>query len=207
MSTLRVGAINSVNGNNALTVAADGVITPSKPIIANLYMSTAFHDFTEQAWHRCRFDSSDIDTYGSVANTTDQQFDIPVAGYYEVYCQINFGTTGGGTNIRDTAMIITRTPSGGSEEVISSVHHRHYDAGSGEQDTSDVSETTHTIVNCAVGDTIIFRHTVNTDDAQAYDTYAFIGEDENSHIRYPMSAAVADNIAGRATHAWIKRVT
>lgn len=203
MSTLRVGAIDSVNGNNAFTVAANGVITPAKPIIANLYMSTAFHDFTEQAWHRCRFDSSDIDTYSNVANTTDQRFDIPVAGYYEVYCQINFGTTGGSHNIRDTAMIITRTPSGGSEEVISSVHNRHY---AGAEDTSDVTEITHTIVNCAVGDQIIFRHTANTDDSQAYDTYAFIGEDENDHIRYPMSASVANNIAKRATHAWIKRI-
>ena len=200
MSTLRVGAINSVNGNNALTVAADGVITSAKPIIANLYMSTAFHDFTEQSWHRCRFDSSDIDTYGSVANTTNQRFDIQVAGYYEVYCQIHFGTTGGSHNIRDTAMIITRTPSGGSEEVISSVHHRHYN---GSADTSDCMEISHTIVNCAVGDQIIFRHTANTDDSQAYDTYALIGEDENSHVRYPPSGT---NIAGRATHAWIKRV-
>ena len=206
MSTLRVGAIQTATGQNALTLANNGVITPAKPIIANLYMSTAFHDFTEQSWHRCRFDSSDIDTYGNVANTTSHRFDIPVAGYYEVYCQIYFGATGTEANVRDTAMIITRTPSGGSEEVISSVHHRHYNAGSGEQDTSDVSETTHTIVNCAVGDQIIFRHNCNTDNSQAYDTYAFIGEDENSHIRYPASASVANNIAGRATHAWIKRI-
>ena len=203
MSTLRVGAIQTATGQNALTLANNGVITPAKPIIANLYMSTAFHDFTEQAWHRCRFDSSDIDTYSNVANTTNQRFDIPVAGYYEVYYQVYIAVTGVSHNLRDTAAIITRTPSGGSEEVISSSHHRHYN---GSNDTSDAMEYNHTIVQCAVGDQIIFRHTANTDDSAPYDTYAFLGEDENSHVRYPMNAGVSDNIAGRATHAWIKRI-
>ena len=200
MSTLRVGAIQTATGQNALTLADNGVITPAKPIIANLYMSTAFHDFTEQAWHRCRFDSSDIDTYGNVANITNQRFDIPVAGYYEVYCQIYIGVTALGNNLRDTASIITRTPSGGSEEVISSSHTRHYN---GVDDSSDAMESNHTIVNCAVGDQIIFRHNANTDDSSPYDTYAFLGEDDNGHVRYPLSGT---NIAGRATHAWIKRV-
>lgn len=197
MSTLRVGAIDSINGNNAITIDASGIITPAKPIIATMHMASAFNNFTEQSWHRTRWDSSDIDTYGNVANTTDQRFDIPVAGYYEIYAQVYMGITGEGASLRDSAILISQTPSGGSETVVASSHNRHHNDAT---DTSDAVETTHCIIQCAVNDQIIIRHYANTDTGTAFDVYAKIAEEENDHM-YFSSAAVP-----KATHCWLKRV-
>ena len=197
MSTIRVGAIDSVNGNNAITVDASGIITPAKPIIATMHMASASNNFTEQSWHKTTWDSSDIDTYGNVANITDQRFDIPVAGYYEIYAQVHIGATGEAGSLRDSAILISQTPSGGSETVVSSAHTRWYD---GTQDGSDHTEKTHCIIQCAVNDQIIIRHYANTDTGTAFDVYAKVAEEDDSHL-YFSSAAVP-----KATHCWLKRV-
>ena len=196
-SILKYNKAQHTNGTDAMTISSAGIITPSKPIIATMHMASAFNNFTEQSWHRTRWDSSDIDTYGNVANTTNQRFDIPVAGYYEIYAQVYMGVTGEGDVLRDSAILISQTPSGGSETVVSSSHHRHYSGG---DDTSDATERTHCIIQCAVNDQIIIRHYGNTDTGTAFDVYGKVAEEENSHM-YFASAAVP-----KATHCWLRRV-
>lgn len=196
-SVLGVRNIQHTNGTDAMTISTAGVITPSVPIIATMHMASAFNNFTEQAWHRTRWDSSDIDTYGNVANTTNQRFDIPVAGYYEIYAQVFMGVSGESGSLRDSAILISQTPSGGSETVVASSHHRHYN---GAEDTSDAVEATHCIIQCAVGDQIIIRHYANTDTSTAFDVYAKLGEEDDNHLYYS-SAAVP-----KATHCWLRRV-
>ena len=197
-SILKYNKAQHTNGTDAMTISSAGIITPSKPVIATMNLSTATHNHTEQSWNLNSWDNSNIDTYGSVANLTDDRFDIPVAGYYEIYYQAHLGVTGEGGSMRDSAILISQTPSGGSETVVSSIHHRHYDAGA--HDTSDVTEVTHCIIQCAASDQIKFRHYVNTGTATAYDVYAKIAEDENGHLDYA-SAAVP-----KATHCWLRRV-
>lgn len=197
-SILKYNKAQHTNGTDAMTISSAGIITPSKPVIATMNMSTATHDHTEQSWHLNSWDNSDIDTYGSVANLQNNRFDIPVAGYYEVYYQACLGVTGEGGSMRDSGIIISQTPSGGSETVVSSTHHRHYD-GAG-QDTSDLMEITHCIIQCAAADQIKFRHYVNTDTGTAYDVYAKVAEDENTHMYYASTANA------KATHCWLRRV-
>ena len=197
-SILKYNKAQHTNGTDAMTISSAGVITPSKPIIATMNMSAATHDHTEQAWTLNSWDNSDIDTYGSVANLTNNRFDIPVAGYYEVYYQAYFGVIGESGSIRDSAILISQTPSGGSETVVSSSHDRHY--GSAAQDIDDAMNTTHCIIQCAASDQIKFRHYVNTDTGTPYDVYAKVAEDENSHMYY---ASAAPN---KATHCWLRRV-
>lgn len=196
-SILKYNKAQHTNGTDAMTISSAGIITPSKPIIATMHMASAFNNFTEQSWHRTRWDSSDIDTYGNVANTTNQRFDIPVAGYYEIYAQVYIGVTGEGDSLRDSAILISQTPSGGSETVVSSTHTRHYN---GATDSSDATERTHCIIQCAVNDQIIIRHYANTDTGTAFDVYGKVGEEENSHM-YFASVAVP-----KATHCWLRRV-
>lgn len=196
-SILKYNKAQHTNGTDAMTISSAGIITPSKPIIATMNMTTATHDHTEQQWNLNTWDNSDIDTYGSVASTTNNRFDIPVAGYYEIYYQANLGVTGESGSMRDSGILISQTPSGGSETVVSSAHNRHYN---GVEDTSDVTEITHCIIQCAVSDQIKFRHNVNSDTGTAYDVYAKIAEDENTHMYYS-SAAVP-----KATHCWLRRV-
>ena len=107
------------------------------------------------------------------------------------------GVTGEGDVLRDSAILISQTPSGGSETVVSSSHHRHYSGG---DDTSDATERTHCIIQCAVNDQIIIRHYANTDTGTAFDVYGKVGEEENSHM-YFASVAVP-----KATHCWLRRV-
>lgn len=197
LSKVYVNNIHNKAGTQAMSIDGSGIITPSKPIIATMHMASAFNNFTEQSWHRTRWDSSDIDTYGSVANTTDQRFDIPVAGYYEIYAQVFIGVSGEAGSLRDSAILISQTPSGGSETVVSSSHHRHYN---GSTDTSDALETTHCIIQCAVDDQIIIRHYANTDTGTAFDVYGKLGEEDDNHL-YFSSAAVP-----KATHCWLRRV-
>lgn len=196
-SILKYNKAQHTNGTDAMTISSAGIITPSKPIIATMHMASAFNNFTEQSWHRTRWDSSDIDTYGNVANVTNQRFDIPVAGYYEIYAQVHMGVTGESGSIRDSAILISQTPSGGSETVVSSTNHRHYN---GAEDTSDVTEVTHCIIQCAVDDQIIIRHYANTDTGTAFDVYGKVAEEENTHM-YFASAAIP-----KATHCWLRRV-
>ena len=197
-SILKYNKAQHTNGTDAMTISSGGIITPSKPIIATMNLSTATHDHTEQTWHLINWDNSNIDTYGSVANLTNDRFDIPVAGYYEIYFQAHMGVTGESGSLRDSAILISQTPSGGSETVVSSSHHRPIDAGS--HDTNDATEVTHCIIQCAASDQIKFRHYLNTGTSTAYDVYAKIGEDENTHMYYA-SAAVP-----MATHCWLRRV-
>ena len=196
-SILKYNKAQHTNGTDAMTISSAGIITPSKPIIATMNLSTATHNHTEQAWHLVNWDNSDIDTYGSVANLSSNRFDIPVAGYYEIYYQAHLGVTGEGGSLRDSAILISQTPSGGSETVVSSIHHRHHN---GVEDTSDVTEVTHCIIQCAASDQIKFRHYVNTDTGTAYDLYAKVSEDENTHMYYSSAAPI------KATHCWLRRV-
>ncbi len=196
-SILKYNKAQHTNGTDAMTISTAGIITPSKPIIATMNMSTATHNHTEQAWHLNSWDNSDIDTYGNVANLANNRFDIQVAGYYEIYYQALLGVTGQSGSIRDTAILISQTPSGGTETIVSSVHDRHYN---GSTDTSDVTETTHCIIQCAVADQIKFRHYVNTDTGTAYDVYAKVSEDENTHMYY------TNYPPPKATHCWLRRV-
>lgn len=196
-SILKYNKAQHTNGTDAMTISSAGIITPSKPIIATMHMASAFNNFAEQNWHRTRWDSSDIDTYGNVANTTDQRFDIPVAGYYEIYAQVLMGVTGESGSLRDSAILISQTPSGGSETVVSTAHTRWYN---GSSDGSDHTEKTHCIIQCAVDDRIIIRHYANTDTGTAFDVYGKVGEEDDSHMYY-QSAAVP-----KATHCWLRRV-
>ena len=196
-SILKYNKAQHTNGTDAMTISSAGIITPSKPIIATMNMSEATHDHTEQTWNRNTWDNSDIDTYGSVANTTNNRFDIPVAGYYEIYYQAYIGVIGESGSLRDSGILISQTPSGGSETIVSSSHTRHYNSST---DTDDATETTHCIIQCAVSDQIKFRHYANTDTGTAYDVYAKVGEDENSHMHYSSAAP------NKATHCWLRRI-
>lgn len=196
-SILKYNKAQHTNGTDAMTISAAGIITPSVPIIATMNMTTATHDHAEQTWHLNTWDNSNIDTYGNVANTTNNRFDIPVAGYYEIYYQAHIGVTGESSSLRDSGILISQTPSGGSETVVSSSHNRFYGNAT---DGDDSTEVTHCIIQCAVNDQIIFRHTANTDTSTAYDVYAKLGEDDNSHMYY------AGAPTPMATHCWLRRV-
>jgi hypothetical protein len=196
-SILGVETLQHTNGTTALTVSSTGIVTKSKPIIATMHMASAFNNFTEQSWHRTRWDTSDIDTYGNVANVSNQRFDIPVAGYYEIYAQVHMGVTGQGAVVRDTAILISQTPSGGSETVVSSAHTRHHNDST---DSSDATEITHCVIQCAVGDQIIIRHYLNSDTGEPFDVYAKIAEEENAHMYF------AGHPVPKATHCWLKKI-
>lgn len=111
MSTLRVGAIDSVNGNNALTVAANGELTipqnasfaTGKGIAQNYYESTTLPsngvwDLAVgqiPSWHTeivLAFDQLSTDTNGAVSYRVYDGSNIETTGYKYVSYYFNAGT-------------------------------------------------------------------------------------------------------------------
>ena len=192
------------DGVTGVSVDSNEVVSLDKSVIAKMSMSTATHDHAEQTLHRHTFDTVDLDSYASVANvakTTGVQsgsgFLIPYAGFYKIYYQAHMGTTGGDANMRDTGIVISRFRSS-TETVIGSQHNRHYD---GSSDDSDVTICMTVIDDCQAGDEIVFHHYVNTDNNQAYDVYASLGEDDNSHMGFNSVPTP------KASYCWIQRIT
>ena len=75
MSTLRVGSIDSVNGNNAMTIDANGIINP-KGCAFYMWQNTAqsISDVTETL---IQFQAELFDTHGSVVNLAQNRVDFP----------------------------------------------------------------------------------------------------------------------------------
>lgn len=111
MSTLRVGAIDSVNGNNALTVAANGELTipqnasfaTGKGIAQNYYESTTLPsngvwDLAVgqiPSWHTeivLAFDQLSTDTNSAVSYRVYDGSNIETTGYKYVSYYFNAGT-------------------------------------------------------------------------------------------------------------------
>ena len=111
MSNLRVGAIDSVNGNNALTVAANGELTipqnasfaTGKGIAQNYYESTTLPsngvwDLAVgqiPSWHTeivLAFDQLSTDTNGAVSYRVYDGSNIETTGYKYVSYYFNAGT-------------------------------------------------------------------------------------------------------------------
>ena len=111
MSTLRVGAIDSVNGNNALTVAANGELTipqnasfaTGKGIAQNYYESTTLPsngvwDLAVgqiPSWHTeivLAFDQLSADTNSAVSYRVYDGSNIETTGYKYVSYYFNAGT-------------------------------------------------------------------------------------------------------------------
>lgn len=194
----------SNDGVTGLSIDSSEVLSLDKSVIAKMSMSTATHDHTEQQWNRHTFDTVDFDSYSSIANvakTTGVQsgsgFLIPYAGYYKIYYQVHMGVTGEDGTLRDAAALISRYRSS-TETVLGSSFGRHTDAN---EDIGDLTFTITVIDDCQAGDEIIFSHFSNSMTGTAYDVYAKVAEDDNSHAYYN-SAAVP-----KASYCWIQRIT
>lgn len=199
------------NGDSVYDLAETATNITLNSGIATMHITSAINDNQDNRWQLHNWAASDIDTFGNVANTTDNRFDIPTNGYYEIYYQVYVGVTGEQDSLRDFCIVISRT-SGGVESVISSTHNRFFEnAASGtanDNDTSDHHSTTHAIVQCSAGDQIKMYYYANTDTGTAYDVYAKIGEEDNTHIYEHISSAssISSVAIPKATHCWLKKI-
>lgn len=84
MSTLRVGQIQSVNGNNATTVDSNGYSFLKLPHF--LMKSTSVQSFASSQYQRVEFQSSVADTHSFVDLTNNRiNFTSTTAGVYQIH--------------------------------------------------------------------------------------------------------------------------
>ena len=205
-SILKVDRIEARSGGN-ITLTSPLVLESGTTIssgIATMHATSADNDKAEGFWYLNSWDASDIDTFSNVANTSNDRFDIPIDGYYEIFYQVYIGVTNQGNSLRDAAIIISQT-TGGVESSVSSTHHRFYD---GSSDTSDHTMSTHAVIQCSTGDQIKMYYYANTDTGTAFDVYAKIAEEENSHLytNLDQSSSMSAAAIPKVTHCWLKKI-
>jgi hypothetical protein len=197
-SKLGVQNIAHTNGTNAMTVASDGVVTASQPVLAKLAMTSDQNNLTEESYNKVKLDVAVIDTKSGFNNSNDT-YVIPISGFYRIYFQAHIGVIGGSGSTRDSAVCITRTRSS-TETQLAFTHHRHHN---GSTDTTDVTENVYTIDQCEVGDIITFYTFLNS-DGTAYDVYADVDASTEVH----MNSGLPGNGNGEdtSTYAIIERM-
>ena len=184
------------NATNAMTVDASGYLTASQPVLAKLAMTSNQENLTEETYNKLKLDSAVIDTKSGFNNGNDN-YVIPVAGYYRIYAQAHIGVIGEAGSLRDSALVITRTRSS-TETQIAFSHHRHVDAGS--EDVDDVMEQIYIIDQCQANDIITVYTYGNTDTDTAYDVFADVdGGNDLSH----MNTGLPGNGGGEDTITYV----
>ena len=206
-SILRVDKIQANTGSN-ITLTSPLVLESGTTIssgIATMHATSADNDKAEGYWYLNSWDASDIDTFSNVANTSNDRFDIPIDGYYEIFYQVFIGVTGQIGSLRDMAIIISQT-TGGIESSVSSAHMRARDGAA--DDTSDETLSTHAIIQCLAGDQIKMYYYANTDTGTAFDVYAKVGEEDDTHLysNLDQSSSMSAAAIPKATHCWLKRI-
>jgi len=188
------------NATNAMTVDASGYLTASQPVLAKLVMTSNQTDLTDETYNKLKLDSAVIDTKSGFNNGNDT-YVIPVAGYYRIYAQAHIGVIGEAGSVRDTAIVITRTRSS-TETQIAFSHNRLKD--SGQDDVDDVMERVYTIDECQAGDIITVYTYGNSDTDTAYDVFADVDSNDNTHMNtgLPGSGGGEDTI----TYVIIERI-
>lgn len=176
-SVIKVDNIQNSTGATALSIDSSGNLTTSQLVLAHVVMTGDQNDKSEQTWNKMKWDSAIIDTKSGFDNS-NERYTIPVAGYYRIYVQALLGVLGESNSARDTGLCVTRTRNGTETEIALSTN-RHYN---GSNDTSDATETIHVIDNCQVGDHIQFYTFVNTDTGTAYDVFANVDANDNTHM-------------------------
>lgn len=186
-SILKYNKAQHTNGTDAMTIDTSGYITASQPVLAHVVMTGDQNDKTEQTWNKMKWDSAIIDTKSGFDNS-NERYTIPVAGYYRIYVQALVGVIGESGSLRDSGLCITRTRNGTETELALSTN-RHYN---GTNDASDATETIYVIDNCQVGDHIQFYTYVNSDTGTAYDVFANVDGNDNSHLNTGLPSGSSD---------------
>jgi hypothetical protein len=173
------------NATNAMTVDTSGYLTASQPVLAKLVMTSDQNNLTEETWTKMKLDSAVIDTKSGFNNTNDT-YVIPVSGYYRITAHAHLGVIGEAGSTRDTGLCVTRTRSGTETQLVFS-HTRTHIAGGG--DTSDATENVYTIDECQASDIITVYVYCNTDTGTAYDVFADVDANENTHMNTGLPGA------------------
>jgi len=199
-SILGTQSIQHPNGTAAATIDASGYITASQPVLAKLAMTSNQTDLTDETYNKLKLDLAVIDTKSGFNNGNDN-YVIPIAGYYRIYAQAHIGVIGEAGSLRDSAMVITRTRSS-TETQLAFSHHRPRDAGA--DDVDDVMEQVYTIDECQAGDIITVYTYGNSDTDTAYDVFADVDSNDNTHMNtgLPGSGGGEDTI----TYVIIERI-
>ncbi len=200
MSTIKVNEVQHLGGGSALTIDGTGYITTGQPVLAKLAMTSHQTDLTDETYNKLKLDSAVIDTKSGFNNGNDN-YVIPIAGYYRIYAQAHIGVINEAGSVRDTAMVITRTRSS-TETQIAFSHNRLKD--SGQDDVDDVMEQVYTIDECQAGDIITVYTYGNSDTDTAYDVFADVDSNDNAHMNtgLPGSGGGEDTI----TYVIIERI-
>ena len=200
MSTIKVNAVQHLGGGSALTIDGTGYITTGQPVLAKLAMTSNQTDLTDETYNKLKLDSAVIDTKSGFNNGNDN-YVIPIAGYYRIYAQAHIGVIGEAGSLRDSAICITRTRSS-TETQLAFSHHRPRDAGA--DDVDDFMEQVYTIDECQAGDIITVYTYGNTDTDTAYDVFADVDSNDNAHMNtgLPGSGGGEDTI----TYVIIERI-
>jgi hypothetical protein len=200
VSTIKVNAVQHLGGGSALTIDGTGYITTGQPVLAKLAMTSNQTDLTDETYNKLKLDSAVIDTKSGFNNGNDN-YVIPIAGYYRIYAQAHIGVIGEAGSIRDSAILITRTRSS-TETQIAFSHTRHKDAAG--DDLDDAMEQVYTIDECQAGDIITVYTYGNSDTNTAYDVFADVDSNDNPHMNtgLPGSGGGEDTI----TYVIIERI-
>tara|TARA_X000001382_G_scaffold124961_1_gene109998 strand:- start:476 stop:1081 length:606 start_codon:yes stop_codon:yes gene_type:complete len=200
VSTIKVNEVQHLGGGSALTIDGTGYITTGQPVLAKLAMTSHQTDLTDETYNKLKLDSAVIDTKSGFNNGNDN-YVIPIAGYYRIYAQAHIGVINEAGSVRDTAMVITRTRSS-TETQIAFSHNRLKD--SGQDDVDDVMEQVYTIDECQAGDIITVYTYGNSDTDTAYDVFADVDSNDNAHMNtgLPGSGGGEDTI----TYVIIERI-
>ena len=178
MSTIKVNAIQHLGGGSALTIDGTGYITTGQPVLAKLAMTSNQTNLTDQTYNKLKLDSAVIDTKSGFNNSNDT-YVIPIAGFYRIYAQAHIGVIGEDGNLRDSVIVITRTRSS-TETQLAFSHNRYKDASS--DDIDDITEQVYTIDECQAGDIITVYTYGNTDTETAYDVFADVDANDQTHL-------------------------
>ena len=196
MSTIKVNAVQHLGGGSALTIDGTGYITTGQPVLAKLAMTSDQTNLTDESYNKLKLDSAVIDTKSGFNNGNDN-YVIPIAGYYRIYAQAHIGVIGESGSLRDSAILITRTRSS-TETQIAFSHHRPKD--SGQEDVDDVTEQVYTIDECQTGDIITVYTYGNSDTGTAYDVLADVDSgNDNTH----MNTGLPGNGGGEDTITYV----
>jgi len=200
MSTIKVNEVQHLGGGSALTIDGTGYITTGQLVLAHLVLTSNQTDLTDETYNKLKLDIAYIDTKSGFNNGNDN-YVIPIAGYYRIYAQAHIGVIGESGSLRDSAMVITRTRSS-TETQIAFSHTRHRDAG--DDDIDDVMEQVYIVDECQTGDIITCYTYGNTDTDTAYDVFADVDSNENTH----MNTGLPGNGGGeqRITYVIIERI-
>ena len=206
-SILKVDRITAKSGSN-ITLTSPLVLESGTTIssgIATMHATSADNNKAEGYWYLNSWDASDIDTFSNVANTSNDRFDIPIDGYYEIFYQVHIGVTGEIGSLRDMAIIISQT-TGSVESSVSSAHMRARDNAA--DDTSDETMNTHAIIQCSAGDQIKMYYYANTDTGTPFDVYAKVGEEDDPHLysNLDQSSNMSAAAIPKVTHCWLKKI-